>query len=183
MEREKTDQERFDEQVSRNGKVVLQAIAGVAILGAFIMSMVALMQSSEKSSAGTQAPVAKTVAAATPAKAAVPAATKTVSLSIIGSVKKGPDGKMHDAFTVTNFNVKVGQPLKLKINNTDDVPHSISSPVAGVNITAAPGTHTYTLQVSKAGKFQWNCDLPCDGDAAGWAMSHPGFMSGYITAT
>lgn len=105
-----------------------------------------------------------------------------VSLKIIGSYKKGPDGKPHDAFTVTNFNVKVGQPETLKIDNTDNSPHSISSPEAGVNIIAQPGVHTYTLTVNRVGRFEWNCMIPCDSDAGGWAMQHPGYMSGYITA-
>ena len=78
--------------------------------------------------------------------------------------------------------MKVGQSETLKIDNTDDVPHSISSPTAGVSIIAQPGVHTYTLLVNKAGKFLWYCMLPCDGDANGWAMQHPGYMSGYITA-
>ncbi len=189
MEPQKADQERFDEAVNRKGKVVLQVLAGAGILAALLMSMVALVQSDEKHEATASArvtPAAATTAAGTaqPAASTVPAAsTKVVDLKIIGSYKKGPDGKMHDAFTQTEFAVKVGQPLKLQIDNTDDVPHSINAPVAGVNIIAQPGTHTYTLVVNKAGKFEWNCMLPCDTDANGWAMQNPGFMSGYITAT
>jgi len=112
----------------------------------------------------------------------VPSA-KTVSLEVVGGSKLGPDGKKHDAFTKTNFAVKVGQPLKLRIDNTDDVPHSITAPVPGVNITVQPGTHTYTLVVNQAGHFLWFCIIPCDSDANGWAMQHAGFMSGYITAS
>jgi hypothetical protein len=53
-----------------------------------------------------------------PAAATKPQATKVLALKIVGSYKKGPDGKLHDAFTVTDFNVKVGQPETLKIDNT-----------------------------------------------------------------
>jgi hypothetical protein len=52
-----------------------------------------------------------------------------------------------------------------------------------VNITIRPGTHTYTLIVAKAGRFLWFCVFPCDSDANGWAMRHPSYMSGYISAS
>ncbi|MEA2372599.1 MAG: hypothetical protein QOH12_2993 [Solirubrobacteraceae bacterium] len=106
-----------------------------------------------------------------------------VRLSIAGSVLMGPDGRMHDAFSVTDYAVHVGQPIRLVINNTDGAPHTITAPGAGVNIVIRPGVHTYTLVVQKAGRFMWFCALPCDTDAGGWAMSKPGFMAGYITAT
>jgi plastocyanin len=188
MNTEKNDQQRFDEAVVKRGKVVLQALAGVGILGALLMSMVALNQSGEKHEVSAAPQPAATQAAVTPAAASTPvaastAATKVVDLKIIGSYKVGPDGKKHDAFTKTDFAVKVGQPLTLRIDNTDNSPHSITSPVAGVNITTQPGVHTYTLVVTKAGRFEWYCMLPCDSDAHGWAMQNPGFMSGYITAT
>ncbi len=186
MEPQKADQERFDEAVNRKGKVVLQVLAGAGVLAALLMSMVALVQSGEQHEATASArvtPAAATTAAGAAQPTAPAASAKAVALKIIGSYKKGPDGKMHDAFTQTEFAVKVGQPLKLQIDNTDDVPHSINAPVAGVNIIAQPGVHTYTLLVNKAGKFEWNCMLPCDTDANGWAMQNPGFMSGYITAT
>jgi heme/copper-type cytochrome/quinol oxidase subunit 2 len=186
MEPQETDQERFDEAVNRKGKVVLEVLAGAGILAAVLMSMVALIQSGDRHEASVSAsakPAAATIAAGPAQPAASTAPTKAVDLKIIGSYKKGPDGKMHDAFTKTEFAVKVGQPLTLKIDNTDDVPHSINSPVAGVNIITQPGVHTYTLTVSKAGKFEWTCMLPCDSDTGGWAMQNPGYMSGYITAT
>lgn len=183
MNNQTTDQQRFDEAVVRKGKVVLQVLAGVGILGALLMSMVALNKSGEKREAAaapaTRAAVAPAAAATV---AASPVASKVVDLKIIGSYKVAPDGKKHDAFTKTEFAVKVGQPLTLQIDNTDDVPHSITSPVAGVNIIAQPGVHTYKLLVTKAGRFEWYCMLPCDSDANGWAMQNPGFMSGYITA-
>jgi hypothetical protein len=125
------------------------------------------------------AAAAPTAASGTAGSSAVPAA---ITLKVVPSSKRGPDGKLHDAFTVTNFKVHVGQPVKLTVDNADDQPHSISSPAAGVSIVAQPGVHTYTLLVKKSGRFLWYCAYPCDSDAHGWAMSHPGFMSGYITA-
>jgi heme/copper-type cytochrome/quinol oxidase subunit 2 len=172
-----TDQEQFDATVDHTGRTVLQVIAGIAILAAFLMSMVALVQSGKAREVRTvvQPSVHQSAAVATP--------PQVIDTKIVGGAKLGPDGKEHDIFTVTNFNVKTGQPVKIRIDNTDDVPHSITSPAAGVNIIAQPGVHTYTMTVASAGKFQWNCMLPCDTDASGWAMQHPGYMSGYITAS
>lgn len=181
-DQERHDQQQFDEAVARKGKVLLQALAGVGIVAALMMSIAALAQSGSKSESTTVSAKPAASSSATPATSKATAASSAVAVKIVGSYKKGPDGQMHDAFTVTNFNVKVGQPQTLKIDNTDDVPHSITSPAAGVNIVAQPGVHTYTLTVDKAGKFEWYCMLPCDGDAHGWAMQHPGYMSGYITA-
>ena len=184
MEPQKTDQERFDESVDRKGKLILQSLAGVGILAALLMSMVALVQSGghhEASAMMGKRAVAQ-VASAT-ALASKPAPATAISVKIVGAVKMGPDHKKHDIFTKTNYAVKVGQPVRITIDNTDDAPHSITAPAAGVNIIAQPGVHTYTMLVTTAGKFQWYCMLPCDGDAGGWAMQHPGYMSGYITAT
>lgn len=176
------DQQAFDQAVDRKGKVVLEVIAGLGIFAAVMMSMVALVQSGQRSeSVVSQAASAKPATSA--AVAVAPAVPNAISLSVIPTYKLGPDGKKHDAFTKTEFAVKVGQSVKLTINNGDDVAHSITSPVIGVNIVAQPGKHTYTLVVKQAGRFQWFCMIPCDSDANGWAMKNPGFMSGYITAT
>lgn len=101
-----------------------------------------------------------------------------VYASVTPGIKPGPDGKLHDAYSITNFMVHAGQPVKLVINNTDDVPHSITSPEAGVNIVVKPGTHSYTLLVQKSGHFHWYCMRPCDP----YAMSHAGYMQGFITS-
>ena len=180
---EERDQRQFDEDVDRNGKVVLEWLAGAGILAALLMSVIALVNSGERSGAPAAAGVAPTVPAGAPTAVAPAATAKVVSLKILGGFKVGPDRKKHDVFTTTEFAVKVGQPLKLKIENTDDVDHSITAPVPGVNITVKPGVHTYTLVVKQAGRFQWYCIIPCDSDANGWAMQNPGYMSGYITAT
>lgn len=182
-EQERHDQQKFDEAVARKGKLVLQVLAGVGIVAALLMSVAALSESGSKTEATVAAsPAASQAATAQPPAAAsgssAPAAAKVVSLKIIPEYKVGPEGKKHDAFTVTNFHVTAGQPETLKIDNTDEAPHSISSPEAGVNIIVQPGTHTYKLLVSKAGKYEWFCSLPCDD----WAMQRPGYMSGYITA-
>jgi plastocyanin len=173
-----TDQERFDATVNRDSKIVLQILAGVAILAALVMSTVALALSGSRGN--TTATVTRTTAAVA-AAAATP--TPVITLSIAGSNKLGPDGKMHDSFSKTNFAVKVGQPTQLRIDNKDPTTHSITAPGTGVAIVVLPGVHTYTINATTAGRFEWVCIIPCDSDAKGWAMTHPGYMAGYLTAT
>ena len=175
------DQHEFDQQVNSKGKLVLEWAAGIAIFAALMMSVVALVKSSQKVEvpASASTPVLKQSPAAAAALAAPTAPAETVSLKVIPEGKKGPEGEKHDEFTVTNFTVKVGQPLKLVIDNTDTTDHSIPSPVADINVAVTPGVHTYTIVVTKAGKFPWACVIPCDT----WAMQHPGYMAGFITAT
>jgi hypothetical protein len=159
----------FGEAAAR--KFGLKALAGAGILAAVLMSMVALVQSSERDQARAASQIAAEQAGA------LPPVAKVVYLKVIAEYKPGPEGEKHDAFTTTEFAVRAGQPQKLKIDNTDDVPHSITAPGAGVNIVVMPGTHTYTLVVKQPGTYLWFCTFVCDE----WAMQHPGYMSGYIT--
>jgi uncharacterized cupredoxin-like copper-binding protein len=167
------DQEQFDAAVQRNGKIFLRVIGGVAIFAAFLMSAIALIVSTGKSD---------TAPASVPAAVAA-APSPLINVSVAGESKRGPDGLMHDAFSKTDFAVKAGQPTRLRINNADSTPHSITAPGANVSITVAPGVHTYTLIAKTAGRFEWFCVIPCDSAAHGWAMTHPGYMAGYITAS
>jgi membrane fusion protein, multidrug efflux system len=104
-------------------------------------------------------------------------------VKVIAGGKLGPDKIMHDTFDKTEFAVKVGQKLDIRIDNTDEGEHSITSPQIGVNIVVKPGIHTYELVVKEKGRFSWFCVIPCDDEANGWAMQHAGYMSGFITAT
>ncbi len=172
-DRETDARYRHDVGEAASRRFGLRALAGAGIGAAVLMSMVALVQSGERQEAR-----AASQAAAERAAAAPPVATR-VSLSVIPEYKRGPEGEKHDAFTVTEFTVRVGRPQLLRIDNTDSVPHSITAPAAGVNIVVMPGVHTYTLVVKRAGTFLWFCTFQCDE----WAMQHPGYMSGYITAS
>jgi len=154
-------------------KFGLKALAGAGILAAVLMSMVALVQSSEREEARAASQ------AAAEQIAALPPVAKMVVLKVIPEGKRGPEGEKHDEFTTTEFVVRAGQPQELRIDNTDEVPHSITAPEAGVNIVVMPGTHTYTLLVKQPGRFLWFCTFRCDE----WAMQHPGYMSGYITVS
>jgi Cupredoxin-like domain len=176
------DQEEFDDSVAKNGKTVLVALAGIGIFAALLMSIVALNQSSEHNTVTITSGVAAP-ATGSSASAAANLPAKVISLKVIPSGKLGPDKIMHDTFTQSEFAVKVGQRLQLKIDNTDEGEHSITSPQIGVNIVVKPGMHTYQLVVKEKGRFSWFCVIPCDDKANGWAMQHAGFMSGFITAT
>ncbi|MGI8802650.1 MAG: cupredoxin domain-containing protein [Solirubrobacteraceae bacterium] len=173
-------QEEFDIAVRRNAGVGLRVLAAVAILAALAMSTAALVQSNGTHGAMMNPGVAAAPISAPTAPIAVP--TAPIALSVAGSNKLGPDGRMHDSFSRTDFAVKVGQPQLVRIDNEDGSPHSITSTAAGVSITVLPGVHTYTILATRAGRFEWVCVIPCDSGANGWAMTHPGYMAGYITA-
>jgi plastocyanin len=150
----------------------LKALAGAGIAAAVLMSMVALVQSSERQEA-------RAASQAAALAAALPPVAKVVDLSVHAEYKPGPEGEKHDAFSTTEFAVQAGRPQQLTIDNTDSVPHSITSPDAGVNIIVTPGTHSYTLLVKQPGRYLWYCTFVCDE----WAMQHPGYMSGYISVS
>jgi phosphoribosylformylglycinamidine (FGAM) synthase PurS component len=177
------DQAEFDDTVAKTGKTVIEVLAGLGIFAALLMSIIALNQSSEHNTvtvtSGTS--VAATSTGAVKSASALPA--KVISLKVIPGWKLGPDKIKHDAFTKTEYAVKVGQTLELKIDNTDEGEHSITSPEIGVNLVIKPGVHTYQIVVKEKGRFSWFCVIPCDDEANGWAMQHAGYMSGYITAS
>lgn len=154
----------------RASKVTLAAMGAVAVVVALIGLDVALISGAQ---AAPPRPVVQVVK-----MSGAPAVQSVVDLTVSPGIKPGADGKLHDAFSVTNFEVHAGQAVKLVINNTDDAPHSITAPGAGVNIIVRKGMHTYTLLVRKTGRFQWFCSQPCDP----YSMSHDGYMRGYITS-
>lgn len=131
---------------------------------------------------------ASATAAGTPAKATVPPATTLaiVAKSDAEHGRKGPDGKWHDAFLPADLTVKAGQRVTLTFKNYDDMAHSFNAAQLGVNVTIPggkgnqPGTATVTFTApKKPGAYLWICAMPCDP----WAMSHDGYMRGYVTVT
>jgi hypothetical protein len=181
-ETEVRDQAAFDAVVEKKGKTALEIIAGVSIFGAVLMSMIALVQSSNHNTVTvTSGVLAASTAPVSSAASTIPA--KLISLEIIPEGRLGPDGKKHDYYTKTEFTGKVGQTIDLRIDNTDEGEHSITSPEIGVNIIVKPGIHTYQLVVKEKGRFSWFCVIPCDTGANGWAMQHNGYMAGFINAT
>ncbi|HXD55354.1 MAG TPA: hypothetical protein VN618_11415 [Solirubrobacteraceae bacterium] len=182
-EREAHDQAEFDEAVKRDGKIVLEWLAGAGVVAALLMSVLALTQSSQHNTVTITSGAAAPATSSTPSSTASTLPAKTISLKVVAGGKIGPDKKPHDTFTKTEFAAKVGQKLDLKIDNTDEGEHSITSPEIGVNIIVKPGIHTYEIVVKEKGRFSWFCVIPCDEDTNGWAMQHAGYMAGYITAT
>jgi plastocyanin len=181
-QKEVEDQHEFDHTVEERGKTVLEILAGVAIVAALGMSTIAVLRSGNTTTIGTAPASLNTPVAAVPTPNN-PAPQQTIYTKIIPGSKLAADGVKHDAYTNTEFAVKVGQPVKVVIDNTDEGEHSITSPVAGVNITVKPGVHTYTMTVKEKGHFQWFCIIPCDDNGHGWAMKNAGYMSGYITVS
>ena len=182
-ETEEHDQAEFDDEVNREGKVVLAWLGGIGVVAALLLSILALSKSANRDTVTITSGVAAPATASTPTGATAGVPPKTISLKVVAGGKLGPDGIKHDTFSQTEYAVKVGQKLDLRIDNTDEGEHSITSPEIGVNIIVKPGVHTYELVVKEKGRFSWFCVIPCDDTANGWAMQHAGYMSGYITAT
>jgi heme/copper-type cytochrome/quinol oxidase subunit 2 len=158
-----------DESERAGQRLTLMLFVGIIVLatvGVTISAIANSMMSHHHVAAGTRA----TAAASAP---------EQISLYVAPEWKPGPEGARHDAFSKTNFTVKVGQPLRLTIDNRDTATHSITSAEAGVNIIVMPGVHTYTVVVRQAGHFKWVCAYECDP----FSMTHIGYMQGYITAT
>jgi len=150
---------------------------GLAILGALAV-VLALIGIDVAVVQGAQNPPPRPIVTKNVVKVAgTTQVASTIYMSVSPGIKPGPDGQLHDAFSVTSFEVRAGQPVKLVIDNTDNATHSITSPEAGVNILVKPGTHTYTLIVHKQGVFTWYCKMPCDP----YSMAHMGYMRGTIT--
>jgi plastocyanin len=111
---------------------------------------------------------------------------------------KGPDGKSHDTVVPSNFVVKAGTTVQVKVINNDEASHSITAPALGLDQTIKPGketgpeqvtpvTSTFTFTAKKKGVYRWYCKVPCDHKANLWAMgpgysgpSKEGFMAGFI---
>lgn len=98
--------------------------------------------------------------------------------------KMGSDGNWHDAFLPADFSVKPGSLVRVTVYNYDEGEHSFTSSGLGANVTIAAGSEakpvvtTFTFRAPrKVGRYEWYCALPCDP----WAMSHNGFMRGYVS--
>lgn len=98
--------------------------------------------------------------------------------------KMGLDENWHDAFLPGDFSVEAGSTVKVTVYNYDDAEHTFTAPGLEANVTIAGGSEskpavtTFTFHApQKAGRYEWFCALPCDP----WAMSHNGFMRGYVS--
>jgi plastocyanin len=97
--------------------------------------------------------------------------------------KLGPEGTWHDAYLPASFTVQPGATVKVTVLNYDEGEHSFTSPMLGLNQAVKAGTSTepsattFTFHApARAGNYLWWCAKPCDP----WAMSHIGYMRGYV---
>ncbi|MBS1676181.1 MAG: hypothetical protein JST08_02230 [Actinobacteria bacterium] len=97
--------------------------------------------------------------------------------------KRGPEGTWHDAFLPANLTVRPGATVKVTVLNYDEGEHSFTSMPLGLNVNIAAGSAknpkatTFTFHApSRSGTYLWYCARPCDE----WAMSHIGYMRGYV---
>ncbi|MEA2410330.1 MAG: hypothetical protein QOC77_891 [Thermoleophilaceae bacterium] len=157
-----TDQEQFDADVQRNGKIVLQVIGGVTIFAAFVMSGVALIISTGKSDSRA-APVAPAVAAA-PAAPATPGkiGVSVKEFSVNPSATQAPAGRV-------TFNVKnTGTiPHEMVVLQTDKPAGSLLKGARadetgnlGETGDLAPGASKTVSVKLKAGHYALICNLP-----------------------
>jgi uncharacterized membrane protein YfcA len=159
MESESNDQQQFDAQVNRTGKFVLEVATGVGVLAAIVMSIVALMQSTD--SARTTTIIRP--AAATPATQSLPTSVSgTIEHATKGCHVLNFEGMAKSAPTAT-VRLAVGGVLNLQDN--DVMPHKlyrVSGPQAtftGANMSRMgakssvtfPAAGTYVLS-TKAGE-------------------------------
>jgi uncharacterized cupredoxin-like copper-binding protein len=157
-----TDQEQFDADVQRNGKMVLQVIGGVAIFAAFVMSTIALVVSAGKSDSNA-APVAPAVAAAPTA----PATPGKIGVSV-KEFSVNPTATQARAGRVT-FNVRNTGTIahEMVVLRTDKPAGSLlngarADEAGNVGETGdlAPGaSNTFSVKL-KAGHYALVCNLP-----------------------
>lgn len=113
---------------------------------------------------------------------------ETIHFTIVPGGKKGPDGKMHDAYIGrTSFTARVGEKVVVIVKNTDSGVHTFTAPGLKLNeVILGNKTTTFTFTPTKKGSFEWHCDVKCD-DAGGYFSMHPatrnGFMGGVITVS
>ena len=182
-ETEIRDQADFDKAVARDGKVVLEWLAGFGVVAALLLSIIAISQSSQHNTVTVTSGIAPGTTSSGAASAPANLPTKTISLK---SSRAASWGRTRSSTTTSprrNSPSRSDRALDLRIDNTDEGEHSITSPEIGVNLIVKPGVHTYQIVVKEKGRFSWFCVIPCDDEANGWAMQHAGYMSGFITAT
>lgn len=165
----------------REWMMVAVGITGVLALLAVIVSLAALSSSSSTN----------TTTVTVASRSSTPAAAVAKPTSFYVAVKAddehgrmGPDKQWHDAFLPAEYTVHPGQTVTMTFQNYDSGPHTFTAPSLNVNqvipsgSASHPTTTTVTFTAPKTpGKYQWWCAVPCDP----WAMSHNGYMRGYVT--
>jgi uncharacterized cupredoxin-like copper-binding protein len=141
LEREERDLEQRTDGYQWNHAIALVASV-LALLVALAAVVIAVNADHNKATVTTPASTAGGMAGAMSsagagaqssggavANAALP--TKRVTLTMKPDSKPGSDGNKHDAALPADFSVKAGQTVRLTIYNSDDMPHSFTSPGLG----------------------------------------------------
>jgi hypothetical protein len=117
METQNTDQQQFDTQVNATGKFVIAGVAGVAIVAALVMSMVALMRGPNTSTTIIRGP------AATPAAQTLP----TTASAMIEHVTRGCHALAVEgaAKTSAHATVRLAAGGVLHMQNNDVMPQQL----------------------------------------------------------
>ncbi len=121
MDTDKTDQQAFDEHVGSTGKLVLQTLAGVGIVAALLMSVIALLISSDNRTSST--PAGPAPVAAAPARTSLPASAQLRIAHVMHgchnlAVNGGPA-------TSPNATLSLAVGAKMVVQNDDVMPHQL----------------------------------------------------------
>jgi plastocyanin len=162
-------------------------LVGLLSITAIVLSLFALAASNSgpNATAGTVAATAGTGAHGNTAGPLSKPETINVAVKADDEHGKlGPDGKWHDAFLPATFTVHAGDKVTVSVKNYDGGAHSFTSPSLGLNAMIPAGSMSHPHQTTftftapkKPGRYAWWCAMPCDP----WAMSHVGYMRGYVT--
>jgi len=161
MEPHKTDQEVFDDQVARTGRLVVQTAAGVGILAALVLSTIALIRTTQPQTATMMSPARSGVVLP-----AAPQAPRNASV-MIEHVTRGCHAMLvNDSTTPTpSATIHLGVGGSLHVTDNDVMPHrllQLAGPTAGFtgasmshmgaqSTVTFPSAGTYSL-TTKAGE-------------------------------
>jgi hypothetical protein len=180
------------ERANHEWVLVGVGLSGVLSIVAVIIALVALGSTGSGATNMVMAtPAATAGGSSLPAGgvASGAASARTVKMSFKSDVehgRKGPDGAWHDAAVPAIFTVHAGAKITVDAFNYDVAPHSFTGPSLSVNQVLPKGTATNPTETkftftapTTPGRYPWWCVFPCDP----WAMSHDGYMRGYVTVT
>jgi len=182
-----TAEDRRD-RASRDWMKIAIGLVGLLSLTAIILSVFALAASNSGTNASAAAPATESAGGSALGSAAAPLpAPQTIKVAVKADDEHGrlgPDGKWHDAFLPADVKVHPGAKVTVTVENYDGGAHTFTSPSLAVNATLPGGSLSHPHQTTftftapkKAGRYAWWCAMPCDP----WAMSHDGYMRGYVT--
>jgi plastocyanin len=171
----------------RSWMAIAIGLVGLLSVMAIIMSVFALAASNSGTTA-IASPLTATAGGGALGDAAAPLSRpQTIKVAVKADDEHGrlgPDGKWHDAFLPADFKVHPGAKVTVTVENHDGGAHTFTSPSLRVNAAIPAGSMSHPHQTTftftapnKAGRYAWWCAIPCDP----WAMSHDGYMRGYVT--